>query len=272
MNEYIKKIVICGDPAVGKTSLIRRFVTGRYDEKYITTLGTVISKKMVPFPEKKFNVNLQIWDISGQFEFKRVHASAFRSAEAAIAVCDVMRPITARSLYLWIDNLKKHGKGRVPVVIMVNKIDLAEKNHEQITEVLAILENIFCPIMTSSAKTGFNVDTGFQLLADSITPAAKNLPKTNSELVAMPEIFENPYAFLDYVFDRFAQTFGDEEMSIHMIRSKTERCGLNFQQIPQKEALRIVNHLIGLINNFKSDYEAMRLRIELLEAYKRVRW
>jgi small GTP-binding protein len=272
MKEYIKKIVICGDPAVGKTSLIKRYVTGKYSEKYITTLGAVISKKIVQFPEKCFNVNLQIWDISGQSEFKRVHATAFRSAEAALAVCDVTRPETIQSVYEWITNLKKHGKGRVPVIVMVNKFDLADAEPEIVSEALEMLENVFCPILTSSAKTGYNVELGFRIIAESIAPSPTSLPSASSDLVAMPELFENPYAFLDFILDRFSKTFGDEELSIHMIRTKAERSGSNFQKMPKEEALRIANHLIGLINNFKSEEHATELKKEYMEAYKRCNW
>lgn len=272
MKEYIKKICICGDPAVGKTSLIRRFVTGRYDEKYITTLGTVISKKVIIFPELDVKVNLQIWDISGQSEFRRMHSSAFRHAEAAIAVCDIMRPETAESLHTWITNLKNHTKHRIPVIVLANKFDLTNNQPKYVKLVDNILEYINCAVFTTSAKTGHNVEIGFEILAQRIANVPAVLPQKAEELVAMPELFENPYSLLDYVLSRYSRTFGDSEMSMHLIRRQVEACGKDFTKMPKDETIKIINRLTEIINNFKGEASGLEIRKEFMEAYKRTHW
>jgi small GTP-binding protein len=272
MKEFIKKVCMCGDSAVGKTSLIRRFVTGKYKEKYITTLGTVISKKIVKFPRKDLVVNMQIWDISGQAEFKRIQASAFRKADGALAVCDLLRPQTALSLFEWIRNLRKYAESEVPVIVLVNKYDAIDRKGKNMDEINKILDYIDCPVLTTSAKSGMNVERGFEALAEGIMTDSLRLPKSASDLVAMPEIFENPYALLDYMIMRYSKTFGDDEMSIHLIRSQAEVQGTNFNRQPKEETIKMINRMLQIINNFKGEKEAKQLRTEFMEAYKRCSW
>ena len=273
MKEYMKKICMCGDSSVGKTSLIRRFVHGKYDEKYITTLGTVISKKLITYPEYDFNVNLQIWDISGQAEFKRIQKSAFRRADGALAICDLTRPETAANLYKWIANLHRVTGNKVPVIVMANKYDLVEGKMEHLKNIRKVFRDLNCPIYSTSAKTGLNVELVFDNLAERLGkgPLVPRRMKAE-ELVVMPEVFENPFAFLDYALDRYSVEFGDEELSLKMIREQVETGGNEFVKMPPEEALKMMNHMIEVIHNFRSEEEARNLRMEFMEAYKRCRW
>ena len=272
MKRYIKKIVMCGDPAVGKTSLIRRFVKGDFKAKYITTLGTVISKKIVEFPEKDISMNMQVWDISGQAEFKRVHRSAFRYAEAAFVVCDLLNPESAESIHTWISNLHQYSNGKVPVIILINKYDLIDRKIKNLIKIQEILDDMYHPMFTTSAKTGHNVEHGFHIMAERLIPLAQQLPPMAEQLVAMPEIFENPNAFLDYMLVKYSQSFGETEMSLHMIRGQSEGSGKLFQQNPKEESIKFIDRFTEIIINFRGQKEGEQLRTDLMEAYRRVNW
>jgi small GTP-binding protein len=272
MKTFIKKICVCGDPAVGKTSLIRRFTTGQFKAKYITTLGTVISKKVIQFPEANVTMKMQIWDISGQAEFKKIHASAFRHAEAAFVVCDILNPETAKSVDTWISNLHKYSDEKVPVIVLVNKYDLIERKSKNMDKIKSTFENITYPVLTTSAKSGYNVEQGFKILAENLIPFSKKLPTSVEEPLSMPKIFENPYAFLDYVLVRYSNTFGDVEMSTHLIRKQTETSGKDFDKMPKEEAQKIIDKITVIISNFKGKEEGEQLRTELMEAFQRVNW
>src|SRR5256712_2100301 len=104
------KVCLVGEAAVGKTSLIRRFVLDDFDDKYIQTLGTKVSKKELQVPRPKGNdplkVDMTIWDIMGQKGFRELLKEAyFYAARGILAVCEVTRPPTFADLAHWIEGV-----------------------------------------------------------------------------------------------------------------------------------------------------------------------
>ncbi len=269
MEEFVRKICICGDPSVGKTSLIRRFVIGAFDEKYISTLGTVVSKKSVYISDKDSEMKLLIWDISGQEEFKRIHASAFRDAKGAIIVCDITRPETAEHVQNWISNLYEFAGGDVPLVILTNKYDLAQSNPDALASVKKILEVQNCSIFPTSAKTGDNVEQAFQTIAESIASDEQIVVKPNFELGAVPENFENPSALLDYITIRFCEAMDDQEMAMYIVRKQLTDAGIDFQQFDEEGAKRLIERLVSLLTGYKGEENARGLQMDLMKAYWR---
>ncbi|UCH88821.1 MAG: GTP-binding protein [Thermoplasmata archaeon] len=272
MQKFIKKVCLCGDPAVGKTSLVRRYVTGMFSENYISTLGTVITKKDITIPEENCNVTMMIWDISGQAEFKRIHASAFKHAEGAFAVCDILRPQSAMNLYDWIANLRKYTNPDIPIIIMVNKIDLAGNNRSYMSKIEMILENLDYPILTTSAKTGQYIETGFERLAKAIVPIKVSEKVSDVKLTTMPESFENPLDFLDYITMRFSQSLGDDEMGMHMMRTQVEAEGIDFRRLTKEDARRLIDRLVKMASNIKGEAVAKPLRNDFMRAFNRCNW
>ena len=120
-----KKLCVVGDEAVGKTSLIRRFVVDKFDDKYIVTIGTKTSKKTLSIrsDDSNINLNLMIWDILGQRQFSRLKESAFRGTNGAFIVLDLTRRETLYSFDSWLQSLQNVA-GEIPVVVLANKSDL----------------------------------------------------------------------------------------------------------------------------------------------------
>lgn len=94
-----KKILLLGDFSVGKTSLVRRYVDGAFDDKYLTTIGVKISKKLCTI--EGIECELIIWDVEGSTPSKKISLGYYRGASGAIFVGDVTRKVT-------LDNLKEH--------------------------------------------------------------------------------------------------------------------------------------------------------------------
>ena len=98
VDTYSLKVKIClvGDSAVGKTSLIRRYVMDIFDDKYLSTLGTKVSKKQVIIKNEDREVafTFSIWDVLGQKDFKKIQNLAFRGSKGAMLVCDLTRKDT----------------------------------------------------------------------------------------------------------------------------------------------------------------------------------
>ena len=156
MSIYINKIVMLGDPAVGKTSLVHKFVNNMFDEKYLSTIGARPVKKEVQVNGN--TVILIIWDIAGH-NFN-MHPAYYTGAKGALLVCDVTRRKTADSLPNWIAALKNKA-GDVPVRVLANKSDLGEKEFDPL-----YVEDMGFDTMITSAKTGENVDKAFRELAE----------------------------------------------------------------------------------------------------------
>jgi len=173
-DEDLMKVKICfiGDAGVGKTSLIKRYVLDVFDDRYIATIGTKVTKKVVETKDAKtgesIRVMMLIWDIMGQKGFRELLREAyFFGAHGAIAVCDVTNRETLDELRYWIKALTDVA-GEVPLVFVGNKADLESGIVIKKDDVNALATKYNAPAFMSSAKTGENVETIFKALADRI--------------------------------------------------------------------------------------------------------
>ncbi|TLZ62637.1 MAG: GTP-binding protein [Methanobacteriota archaeon] len=177
MEPKVIKLKIClvGEEGVGKTSLIRRFVTGQFDELYIRTLGAVVSKKTVAVQEARGSptqVDLVILDIIGKRTFMQLFKDAyFSGARGILAVFDRTRRSTLNELPAWISGVRE-TVGQIPVVALANKDDIKDRHEARDDEVTKILEPLDVTLMRTSAKTGENVERAFLELARTIVLAA----------------------------------------------------------------------------------------------------
>ncbi|MFQ6106685.1 MAG: Rab family GTPase [Thermoplasmata archaeon] len=172
------KICLVGEAAVGKTSLIRRYVLDLFEDLYIATLGAKVTKREVFLPKinggKGVKVNLMIWDIMGEKGFRELLKEAyFHGAQGVLAVCDVTRKDTLLELKNWIDSVTK-VTGDIPVRFVVNKMDLTDEAQFGEDEVMSISEEMGSSYIMTSAKTGEGVAQSFEEIARLV---AKNHAK-----------------------------------------------------------------------------------------------
>ncbi|WP_434658690.1 Rab family GTPase [Sulfurimonas sp. NW9] len=163
-----KKVVLIGDFATGKTSLIRRYVDNQFSDDYLTTIGVKISKKYVQVSEE-LELQLMIWDIEGRTDVKDTNPAYVLGAHGVIVVGDITRQSS-------IDNISLHLKlaqnllKNVPAVVALNKADLLIENTQikstvsQLRDSLEKVEEIF----ETSAKDGRNVEELFLSLSKAI--------------------------------------------------------------------------------------------------------
>ena len=156
-----KKICLVGSSAVGKTSLVARFVRSIFSEKYLTTLGVKIDKKIVVAGPQE--ITLVLWDLNGDDEFQKLQMSYLRGMAGYLLVVDGCRRKTladARELQQRIaDNI-----GALPFILAVNKADLRAE-WEVDDAVLAELAAQGWKVLLTSAKSGQAVEMAFQELA-----------------------------------------------------------------------------------------------------------
>src|SRR5213083_1370313 len=162
------KVCLVGEKAVGKTSLIRRYVINMFDEQYLTTIGTRVTKKEVrlvmPGHDLVVDLDMTIWDIMGEKGFRELLKDAyFYGTNGVLAVADLTRRRTLDNLDDWIDGVEDVA-GKVPILIAINKSDLAVNARFREIDVAAFAKAYDAEFVLTSAKTGVRVEDAFRRL------------------------------------------------------------------------------------------------------------
>ncbi len=170
MKAISKKVCLLGDFAVGKTSLVRRFVLNLFEDRYLSTIGVKVSRKTVvaPGPTDLVELTLMLWDLAGSEEFDQVRASYLRGASGAVLVCDLTRPETLASLVSYADDLRRVSPQATRLVIAANKLDLAEGRRIAQDDLEAVAARLAAPLYLTSARTGDEVETLFRHLGQHL--------------------------------------------------------------------------------------------------------
>ncbi|OGS41918.1 MAG: hypothetical protein A3K67_04425 [Euryarchaeota archaeon RBG_16_62_10] len=167
------KVCFIGDAGVGKTSLIKRFVLDVFDDRYIATIGTKVTKKIVDVEGDQTKVMMLVWDIMGQKGFRELLREAyFFGAHGAIAVCDLTNKETLEELRYWIKALTDVA-GDVPIVFAGNKADLENNRVVKEQDLQELAAKYKSKAYLTSAKTGQNVEAVFKQLASAMSEKMK---------------------------------------------------------------------------------------------------
>lgn len=153
------KIIVCGDPAVGKTSIVLRFTDKAFKRTYMPTLGTNISDKTVEYDD--FKINFQIWDVAGQIKFQRFRNSFYSGASGYLLVFDLTQPETLKNLYAWSNDIKSII-GETTGFIIGNKCDLADQRRVDEDMINQISNDLGLRVVLTSAFTGENIEEAFR--------------------------------------------------------------------------------------------------------------
>ncbi|MHA1232485.1 MAG: Rab family GTPase [Candidatus Helarchaeota archaeon] len=165
-NKYTFKVVVIGEPRVGKTSLIRRFADNTFSDTYKTTIGADFSIKVIELMNNK--VFLTIWDIGAQERFSELRNYYYNGADAAILVYDVANPKTLDLLHHWNNDFTKSTSEDTPRIIVGNKIDLLddESNRLHFKSAKKFCDDEGIELIFSSAKTNYNVYDIFKKISE----------------------------------------------------------------------------------------------------------
>ncbi|MBX2818217.1 MAG: GTP-binding protein [Rhodothermaceae bacterium] len=150
-----------GSFAVGKTSLVRRFVSGIYSEDYITTIGARVEKKCITIEDRP--LNLLVWDLNGEDKFQKLNMDYVQGSEGYLLVIDKTRPASLEVAHT-LHQKAQIVLGDIPFILVINKSDLPDAWDAQEKEIEQLREQGWI-IKTTSAKTGTGVDEVFESLA-----------------------------------------------------------------------------------------------------------
>lgn len=240
LRDILKKVVLLGDGGVGKTSLIARYVVNKFDNKYIATIGTKVSRKDIQIvkPNLIINLRMMIWDILGQKEYSKIRSASLSGAQGLILVGDLSRPETIHSLEtFWMKEVSAQV-GRIPTVIVGNKIDLTASNSMAGTILESMGQRLNVPMLLTSAKTGDNVEAIFSTLGDLLI--AELLTKQATSKGKAPQSLAE---VVDFIVQDFCAQYGDLEKAMLIIQHQFEDAGVDIRKPTKETVLRALDGL-----------------------------
>src|SRR5574340_1633639 len=163
------KVLLLGDGAVGKTTPFRRSGVDRYPHEKITTIGTKVTRKDVTIGREpdQLDVVMQIWDVLGQRGYGGIQEAAVKGAQGVLFVYDLTREDTRRSLEEYWMPMVWRIAGRIPMVLVGNKVDLIEDRIRPGDYAYYLSQKYEAPALLTSAKTGEHVEAAFHTLAEA---------------------------------------------------------------------------------------------------------
>lgn len=160
------KVIVCGDPEVGKTSLVLRFTNKAFRRTYIPTIGVNISEKKAYLKSKKAKIEWVIWDIAGQTKFQKARPHFYQGADGLLLVFDLTQPTTFKNVTKWFQDIKITLKTDLFGYLLGNKSDLVDQRKVNAKEIDILSKELNFEYIETSALSGANVDDAFLQLAD----------------------------------------------------------------------------------------------------------
>ena len=158
-----KKLVFIGDPGVGKTCIISRFLKGTFDAEQITTVGASYASKTIKISETNESLTLDVWDTAGQEKYRSLTRIFFQGAKLAILVYDITRKDSFENLKnVWLKELKDHADKNVVLGVAGNKSDLYEKEEVPEQEAREFAKSIGAIFCLTSAQSNSGIEELFE--------------------------------------------------------------------------------------------------------------
>jgi small GTP-binding protein len=247
-----RKILLLGDGAVGKTSLIRKFVLDKFNDKYIATIGTKVTKKELEISteDEKFYLTLMIWDILGQKDYKSIQARSFKGADGVILVADFTREETLGSLEeYWLAVIAN----RIPslqMVFVANKSDLKKEAQFTMKDLQKMAAKYDAEFFSSSAKTGENVEKLFITLGKKLIEEKEEVAQ--EQMGQQVEEEEMTLVLVtDKIINDFCDNFGNMELAMPIIRRQFSEANVDIRNPTKKGLLKVIDLLAKVEQGYK---------------------
>lgn len=266
VEEYKRKIVLLGDGAVGKTSLVRRYVEQKFSDDYISTIGANFKKKVIDYEDKDTTLKLMIGDLIGQQGFQKTQKANMKGSNGALLVCDLTRPETVESIDNYWTPLLEDVLGEVPpFVFLANKADLVDLKSQEMkdyrSEVLSLTEKYESKFFFTSAKTGKNVEQAFQDIG-LLTLDYESNSYYSEELYQTKEGLSK-VEVLDLFKAQLYLELGGEEFVNPILQNQLPKLGIDVKEEPTMDQLEeLVEKIRELEKDFLSDKMAKKYYVK----------
>lgn len=171
---YRTKVIVIGDPEVGKTSTVLRFTDNAFKTTYLMTMGVNISIKRVKIETESGNTkqfDFSIWDVAGQSKFQTMRKYFYNGAKGLLLVFDLTNRDSFNSVAQWYEDVHLTEGDRVVGLLLGNKADLIEKRKINPEEIDKLAKRLNVEYLETSAKTGQNINEAFQRLGQKLLAA-----------------------------------------------------------------------------------------------------
>ncbi|NVM04316.1 MAG: GTP-binding protein [Candidatus Helarchaeota archaeon] len=171
------KVIVVGDPSVGKTSIVLRFTDRAFRRTYIPTIGVNISEKIINYKDAK--IEFVIWDIAGQSKFSIMRKHFYTGANIQFLVFDLTSPKSFENILNWYKDIKKNLKNNMRAILLANKNDLIERRKINQKEIKKLANELNLEYIETSALTGENVDQAFYKMGEILYAEEEEEEKTS---------------------------------------------------------------------------------------------
>ena len=165
MRQY--KLVLLGESAVGKSSLVLRFVKNQFDDFRESTIGAAFLTQTVALDDGD-TVKFEIWDTAGQERYKSLAPMYYRNANCAVVVYDITQPSSLDKAKQWIRELQRQADPGIIIALAGNKSDLEPRRAVPKEEAEAYAQELGLLFYETSAKTSTNVQELFTAIARAL--------------------------------------------------------------------------------------------------------
>ncbi|KAG0598432.1 hypothetical protein M758_12G072900 [Ceratodon purpureus] len=177
-EDYLFKVVLIGDSAVGKSNLLSRYARNEFNLNSKATIGVEFQTQSMEIDGKE--IKAQIWDTAGQERFRAVTSAYYRGAVGALIVYDISRRNTFENVGRWLDELRVHSDASVVVMLVGNKCDLDNIREVSQEEATLLAQNERMSFIETSAMDATNVTNAFQSVVKEIYRVVSKKPLTSS--------------------------------------------------------------------------------------------
>jgi small GTP-binding protein len=172
--DYIYKVLLLGDSAVGKTCFLLRYSDDSFTENHISTIGLDYRLKIITLENDK-NIKMQIWDTAGQDRFRAITKNYYKGAHGIVLIYDVTNTTSFSNIKNWLSQIKENTTDKVKIVLVGNKIDDEHLRKVPYEEGKKLSEEYNLEFFETSAKNNIRIEETFNYLTREIFKSNKDI-------------------------------------------------------------------------------------------------